>query len=337
MRDQTERAVRLHVAVLGGAGLLGVAAACAWPERGAIFLAGFVLLSLGGSVWTFGRIKRQVQETLEAVDDTIRGLLDGREEQYFSPNADTLLGKFQSEIRALYALLLAGREREEALRQQMEGSLSHLVHQLNTPITNITLYSGFLLEEELTVEERRQFAQHIQAQADKVRFLGEGFAKIARLETGIITLTPVRQPLLAMVLSVIDELAAKAEGHGNTIKLLGCQHLMAQYDGRWTREALLNVLDNAVKYSHYGTVIAVEMTAFELYVRLSVTDEGLPLANGEYAQVFQRFYRGENVREMEGVGLGLYLAREILRGQGGYIKAGQTADGQTCFSLYLPR
>ena len=300
-------------------------------------MAGYVLISLLAVLLTFGWIKRRVNQTLEEVDETIRALVDGRKTQYFSPNEDTLLGKFQSDISALYALLLAGKEREEALREEMERSLSHLVHQLNTPITNIALYSGFLLEDELTDGQRRRFVQHIQAQAEKVRFLGEGLAKIARLETGIITLKPTCQPILPMVLSVIDELLAKADAHGNTIILQGDQHLEAQYDSRWTREALLNVVDNAVKYSTVGTVIAVEMMAYELYVRLSVTNEGIVLPPQAYAQVFQRFYRAEDVREIEGVGLGLYLTREILRGQGGYIKASCRADGRTCFSLYLLR
>lgn len=335
MRQQAERTVGLLLAGLALSGAASAVLAYRFPQSAPIIILGLVLAA-AMQVWAaFTHIRREVDGTLSQVDDTIRSLLDGRKEQYFSPNEDTLLGKFQAEIASLYELLTAGKAREEAAREELERTISHLVHQLNTPITNIRLYSDFLLEEDLTAGERQRFAQHIRAQAEKVSFLGEGFAKLSRLETGIMSFKVERQPILPMVLAAIDGAAAKASAHGNTIVLEGDQQLEAQFDLKWTQEALFNVLDNAVKYSGQGTAIEVEMCAYELFVRVSVTDAGQALPPEEYAQIFQRFYRGEAVREQEGVGLGLYLAREILRSQGGYIKAESLRDGRVQFALYL--
>ena len=236
---------------------------------------------------------------------------------------------------ALYQILEATRQREKTLRQQMESSVSDLVHQLNTPITNIALYGDFLLNEDLTEEERRHCTRAIVSQTEKLGFLGEGFAKISRLQNDIIHLKPAAAPLLPVVLQAIDQVQAKAAAHGNTIVLLGDQQLICQMDSKWTGEALYNLLDNAVKYSDPDTAITVSMAAYDIFVRVDVLDRGLILAQEDYAKVFQRFYRANEAADKNGVGLGLYLAREIIRGQGGYIKAGQSPDGQMCFSLFL--
>lgn len=335
MRQQAERTMGLLLAGLAVSAAIAAALADHFPQRAAVIILGLTLVAVV-LVWAaFAHIRREVDGTLIQVDETIRELLDGRQIQYFSPNEDTLLGKFQMEIASLYELLTAGKAREEAAREELERTISHLVHQLNTPITNIRLYSDFLLEEDLTAEEWQRFARHIRVQAEKVSFLGEGFAKLSRLETGVMRFSVERRLILPMVLAAIDAAAAKASAHGNTILLQGDQQLEACFDPKWTQEALFNVLDNAVKYSSQGTAIEVEMCAYELFVRISVTDRGQTLSTDEYAQIFQRFYRSEAVREQEGVGLGLYLTREILRSQGGYIKAESLRDGRVRFSLYL--
>lgn len=247
MRQSAQHGVGALLAALVVIGTAAAALAYAYPQRAPLILLGVVVAAAVLILLTFTAIEREVDGTLIQVDETIRALLDGRQEQYFSPNEDTLLGKFQTEIAALYELLTAGKAREEAAREELERTISHLVHQLNTPITNIRLYSNFLLEEDLTAEERQRFAQHIQAQAEKVSFLGEGFAKLSRLETGVMRLKVEHQPILPMVLAAIDGASAKASAHGNTIVLTGDQQLAARFDPKWTQEALFNVLDNAVQ------------------------------------------------------------------------------------------
>ena len=335
MMDQSEKSIRLLWAalLLVGAGFL-LAAAVFQQLAGSLLFIG-TALSIGLSAFTFARIRRQVNQTMERVDETIAALVDGRRTDAFDPNADTFLGKFQTQIMALYQILEATRQREKTLRQQMESSVSDLVHQLNTPITNIALYGDFLLNEDLTEEERRHCTRAIVSQTEKLGFLGEGFAKISRLENDIIHLKPAAAPLLPVVLQAIDQVQAKAAAHGNTIVLLGDQQLICQMDSKWTGEALYNLLDNAVKYSDPDTAITVSMAAYDIFVRVDVLDRGLILAQEDYAKVFQRFYRANEAADKNGVGLGLYLAREIIRGQGGYIKAGQSPDGQMCFSLFL--
>nr|WP_177296100.1 HAMP domain-containing sensor histidine kinase [uncultured Blautia sp.] len=199
------------------------------------------------------------------------------------------------------------------------------------------MYSEFFKEDSLTTEERRHFADNLERQARKLSWLGEGFAKVSRLETGIISLKPELQPVLPVVLSAVDQVSLKAEEHGNDICLEGRQDLKACLDRKWTEEVFFNLLDNAVKYSVPESRILVELLEYEMYIRINVCSQGTKVEREEFARVFQRFYRGRNAEEQEGVGLGLYLAREIVNGQRGYMKGEYELEKGNVFSVFLRR
>lgn len=270
-------------------------------------------------------------------NDIMEQLILGREVKYFSENEDSLLGKFQARAGRLYDIHSAQEQREKELRDQISRSVSDLVHQINTPIANIKMYSEFLKEDSLTTEERRHFADNLERQARKLSWLGEGFAKVSRLETGIISLKPKLQPVLPVVLSAVDQVSLKAEQHGNDICLEGRQDLKACLDRKWTEEVFFNLLDNAVKYSAPESRILVELLEYEMYIRINVCSQGTKVEREEFARVFQRFYRGRNAEEQEGVGLGLYLAREIVNGQRGYMKGEYELEKGNVFSVFLRR
>ena len=107
-------------------------------------------------------------------------------------------------------------------------------------------------------------------------------------------------------------------------------------DVKWTGEAIYNILDNAVKYTPRGGSIQVSTTVYHLFCRIDLADTGIGIAEDEQAKIFGRFYRSPDVSEAEGVGIGLYLARQIVSGQGGYIKVSSRPSEGACFSIFLP-
>lgn len=296
---------------------------------------GFLAAGLIFLLYKYKKMERLADKTMTQVNDTLEQLILGREVRYFSENEDTLPGKFQTQAGRLYDIYKAQAQKERQLRDQISSSISDLVHQINTPIANINMYSEFLKEDSLTAEEYRHFANNLERQARKLKWLGEGFARVSRLETGIISLKPESQPVLPVLLQAVDQVALKAEQHENDIQLKGKQNLNACLDRKWTEEVFFNLLDNAVKYSDPGSLILVEILEYEMYVRVNVCSLGARIEREEFARVFQRFYRGKNAEDQEGVGLGLYLAREIIRGQRGYIKGEYHPEKGNVFSVFL--
>jgi len=116
---------------------------------------------------------------------------------------------------------------------------------------------------------------------------------------------------------------------------LGEQNIEALFDRRWTEEAVFNLLDNAVKYGEEGRPVHVRMTAYEIYVRIDVVNYGEPVPREEYTMLFNRYYRGKKASCIkEGVGLGLYLVRQIAAEQGGYERLGIIRGRGQCSACF---
>ena len=110
----------------------------------------------------------------------------------------------------------------------------------------------------------------------------------------------------------------------------------AIFDFKWTAEALANIVDNAIKYTEHGT-ITISAVSYEMFARIDISDTGTGISESEQAKIFARFYRSKSVREQEGVGIGLYLARQIISGEGGYIKVASVPEKGSTFSMFLPK
>ena len=112
--------------------------------------------------------------------------------------------------------------------------------------------------------------------------------------------------------------------------------LVVSHDRKWTAEALFNILDNAVKYTpEYGS-IRVCVESWEMHLKVSITDTGKGIPENQQGAIFRRFYREEDVHDIEGIGIGLYLAREIISLQNGYIQVTSQVGTGSTFSVFLP-
>ena len=183
-------------------------------------------------------------------------------------------------------------------------------------------------------EER--IAAALEAQAEKLRALTEVLTRLSRLETGILDLHPVPGALDPMLAEAAAQFAPKAAEKGVALTVVpsGAE---AVFDPKWTGEAVCNLLDNAVKYTPAGGAVTVGAAVYELFCRVRVADTGPGVPEEERSKIFRRFYRAPGAREQEGVGVGLYLAREIAQGQGGYLKVDPAEGGGAVFSVFLPR
>lgn len=113
--------------------------------------------------------------------------------------------------------------------------------------------------------------------------------------------------------------------------------MVVSHDRKWTSEALFNILDNAVKYTPEGGQIRVSVESWEMYVKIDIADTGIGISEQHQGAIFKRFYREDIVHDVDGIGIGLYLAREIVTLQGGYIRVTSEVGRGSTFSVFLPR
>ena len=176
----------------------------------------------------------------------------------------------------------------------------------------------------------------LDAQTRKLQSLIDALVKTSRLESGVIALRPEPGALQDVLSSAVSQLEPKA-GEKNISITLVPTDAEAVFDAKWTEEAVFNLLDNAVKYTPAGGAVRVSASAYQMFSAIHVADNGPGIPEDEQPKVFQRFYRGLSNPTEEGVGIGLYLVRQIAEGQGGYVKVSSQVGSGSTFSLYLPR
>ena len=284
-------------------------------------------LLFGLSQWL--RARRQ----LERMDRMLDRAIDGSFlESSFDESVPSALESKMS--RFLNGSASSARNLAEE-KSKIAALIADVSHQTKTPIANILLYASLLAEGELSPEQAAQAAT-LSRQAEKLSFLIQALVKASRLETGIITTAPEPQPVGPLLEGALAQARPQAEAKGLTLAAEPCG-AAARFDRKWTAEALFNVVDNAVKYTPAGGRVTLSAVPLGQFCRLDVSDTGIGIPEEEQGRIFGRFYRGGAVRAEEGVGIGLYLVREILRRQGGYVKVASHPGQGTTFSLYLPR
>lgn len=248
---------------------------------------------------------------------------------------ETRLSRLEARMARYLSAGGAAREALSRERDELQSLVSDVVHQARLPASNLLLYSQLLSEAPELSGRSRELAAQLEGQAEKLRFLMEALVKVSRLESGIIALRPRAQGVSRLLQALDFGLAAAQKGV--RLEIADAAEISARYDLKWTLEALSNLVDNAVKYTPPGGKVRVSAHAYELFARVDVRDSGPGFSEDESAKLFARFYRAPGAAEQPGLGLGLYLAREIAAREGGYIRA-KSAPGQgATFSLFLPR
>lgn len=271
-------------------------------------------------------------KTMKRLDDMLTDAMSG---SFSEDNYDeTELSRLESKWKQYLSSSKMSMERTQKERESIKAMISDISHQTKTPLANIILYSELLGEQPLD-EEGHHILNHLHQQAQKLDFLIQSLVKLSRLETDMLEVQPTVQELAPLINQAVEDVSAKARQRGIKIEINIQDGAAALYDMKWTLEALYNILDNAVKYSYEGGVIRVSVMIYKMYCCINVADEGIGIDESEKAQIFQRFYRGREVRQEEGVGIGLYLAREIVRREEGYIKVKSAKGKGSSFGIYL--
>lgn len=226
-------------------------------------------------------------------------------------------------------------------KDRIKTMIADISHQTKTPLANILLYTELLQEQmQSGSDENRENLELLADQARKLQFLIESLVKLSRLETGILALQPKKNAVLPLLLEMEKAFGSRAREKGLYLQIRSeeaeeVKEATACFDLKWTKEALGNLIDNAIKYTDQGGV-TVSLKPYKLFVCIEVADTGSGITEEEQAKIFGRFYRSPQAADQEGVGIGLYLAREILKQESGYIKV-RSEDGMgAVFSLYLP-
>ena len=267
-------------------------------------------------------------------------ILAGHRLRASAPGDELLLARIENQLVRIQEVLDGRRKEAEKSRDEIQKLISEIAHQMRTPLTNIESYTGFLRNITETAEQNLegeasgsnekiglQYISALEVSEKKLHFLVDSFVKMARLEQHIIQIHQNEKDLLKTIHNTFGQIQNRAEEKQIRFHITMPKQALCVHDSNWLSEAVFNILDNAVKYSEPGGTVEVSLKQNELYMKLQVRDYGIGIEEGEENQIFRRFYRGRRVTVQEGLGIGLYLAREIMNLHGGFMTAKKMDPG----------
>ena len=286
-------------------------------------LIGFLLILIGILLYKYIVLKNQMRELSDYIDKALDGNLEITEFD------EKELSKIKSK---LIKFLYASQVKEAKInteKSKTKDLIADISHQTKTPITNLSLYIS-LLED----EPKDEYLEIIKYELNKLEFLIQNLVKSSRLESDIIGLQKKQANLKDIVKDVLREFNVTLDEKNIRINLKD-EDLLFALDERWLKEAIHNLVDNAIKYSPKGSTINISIYKSYLNYNLDIENECKDLSEDNLPKIFERFYRGKNSVSKDGLGLGLFIAREIIEKHGGNIRA-SLDNNRIKFSVDFP-
>lgn len=274
----------------------------------------------------------RTKKTMDTLEKMIESAAEG--EYHETKFDESRLSALETKFSNYLALSNTSSKNIMKEKEKIKTLISDISHQTKTPISNLILYSELIEEEDLS-EDMRSNVEAIKQQAEKLEFLIKSLVKLSRLENGILNLSPRKEEIQPMLKDIYERYISKAKNKNLELNIEKTTS-KATFDRKWTTEALGNIVDNAIKYTNIGE-ININVKEYEIFTRIDISDTGMGIDESEQAEVFSRFYRSQSVHNDEGVGIGLYLTREIISSEGGYIKLTSELGVGSTFSVYIPR
>lgn len=222
-------------------------------------------------------------------------------------------------------------------KEKTKALVNDISHQLKTPLSSLELFNTLLIEEDLEEDERIEFLEKSKYEINNLQWLVKALIKVSRLETGMIDIKPESNDIKNTLLEAINSIYGKALEKNLNIKADNLFSYEINHDKRWTKESLVNILENALKYTKEAGYINISMEKSEMYIKINIRDSGIGIDKQEINKIFNRFYRGndEIVQSTEESGMGLYLAKWIIEQEGGTIRVKSVLGIGTTFSVII--
>jgi signal transduction histidine kinase len=294
-----------------------------------ILIVGIFVLS--GIFWHsifYQKEKKLLNRLQQMLDCAIDGELERTEisEEKYSALENSMKQHLDSSFLA--------RKNQQEQKEVIQKLISDIAHQTLTPISNLKIYGEILSE---TNHENQEEIDTILEQTEKLDFLIQSLVKLSRMESGIIAVHSEDTTITQMLESIQQQFNVKVREKNINITLSLCDtDLHVRCDPKWTVEAIGNIVDNAIKYTACGGNVQVKAEQNSFFVKIDIIDDGIGIEKEEIPKIFGRFYRSLSVADQPGVGIGLFLAREIIQAQKGYIKVTSEREKGSTFSVFLP-
>lgn len=271
----------------------------------------------------------------------ITALIERINEKDYSLDIDRVtedeLSILKSELYKTTIMLKEQAENSLKDKLSLKDSLSDISHQLKTPLTSIMISIDNLLDNpDMSEMDRVEFLKTIKRENANIDFLVQSLLKLSRLDTNTVHFLREEVTLEKLVNSSIEAVSLLADLNDNRLVKRGNFSSKVTCDPVWQKEAIANILKNAIEHSPEGSPVTIEASSNKIYSSIAIKNEGEPIDKKDIPRLFERFYRGKNASK-ESVGIGLALAKSIVKVDGGNIEVESSKSGTTFTIKYYKR
>ncbi|HDK7215047.1 TPA: HAMP domain-containing histidine kinase [Clostridium botulinum] len=280
---------------------------------------------------------RSILKKLEEISYGLKRVVEGDCSIRLEDNKEGIICKVAHEFNIMVTRTKITLENLDKEKEKTKALVNDISHQLKTPLSSLELFNTLLIEEDLEEDERIEFLEKSKYEINNLQWLVKALIKVSRLETGMIDIKPESNDIKNTLLEAINSIYGKALEKNLNIKADNLFSYEINHDKRWTKESLVNILENALKYTKEAGYINISMEKSEMYIKINIRDSGIGIDKQEINKIFNRFYRGndEIVQSTEGSGIGLYLAKWIIEQEGGTIRVKSVLGIGTTFSVII--
>lgn len=312
--------------------------AAAWALEYMTFGIKAALIAAGGEILiglvflavTYYRYKRISDITYE-IDKILRGC-GGINFKSFKEGELSILS---DRVEKLVAILNQQKETLQKDKIYLSDSIADISHQLKTPLTAINLILTRMRKSDLSREERMSLVRELSKLTERTQWLISVLLKISKIDTGTLVMNKEEIEIKELVKKAYEPVAVAMDLKDQRF-ISDCGECKINADFQWTCEAVANVIKNCMEHTPEGGYVKVTAKETNIYTEIAVEDSGKGIDNEDLPHIFERFYRGKD-SDPNSVGIGLALARMIISGQEGTIKAQNKREGGAKFIIRFYR
>lgn len=301
--------------------------------KSVLLLVCFFLLAAASIVMICVRFFYRQDQMLENAIKQINSYLDGNFTERIKCDEEGELYELFHSVNTLAAVLNAHAQNELRAKEFLKNTISDISHQLKTPLAALNIYNGLLQNEAKELPAIREFAALSEQELDRIETLVQNLLKMTRLDAGSIVFEKASENIEDMMKDVELHFAYRAKQEQKEILLSGAKDIWLSCDRDWIIEAIDNIVKNALDHTKAGDFVSIAWEKTASVVQITIKDNGCGIHPEDLYYIFKRFYRSRFSKDVQGIGLGLPLAKTIIEAHNGTIEVDSQPDRGTAFVI----
>jgi signal transduction histidine kinase len=323
------REIRILLILLLSISIIGITAAALFVSMpAAVLVLGVSLLLICSSmIFTKWRYRE-----IEKLSNYLKQISSGDFHLDVRDNSEGELSLLKSDIFKVTRMLSEQGAVLHEDKAKLTNAISDISHQLKTPLTSMIVMTDLLRVKGLEDEKRAEFTRNLQVQLERMEWLVSSLLKLSKIDAGTITFKKEKVQVAPLIQAATYPLLIPMDIKMQQLKINGDEEATFLGDFKWTAEALINIIKNAIEHTSEGGEISIQFSENALFTEISISDNGKGIPKEDLPYIFRRFYKGKNASD-ESVGIGLAMAYSIITSQHGDIEVKSKPGAGTTFQI----